>query len=230
LPLTVFAQLISPHRIAAVGDEKHPSLAEIYYEYGNALLLKVEASKGLFGDNLGGMLPAPPQRESALPQKRSHNVEASVVEGDEDDSEKEDGDAGDETPGEGDENADGGGAGDSSDEEGDTPAMPSPDEDLQTAFEVLDVARIICQRSEDNNRASTVPPEMTSSPSIAGCARVRLLSDVLARLADASMEADQPERAIDDLQSALALRQSHFPNGWRDIAEMSAVRMRPVRC
>lgn len=122
-----FSGLLETRVAVLSGDEMNPSLAPLYYEYGNSLLYHAEESGAVFGD---AVTDAEKKRAMAI-------VEAQV--GGEEDKEGEGGSAraGD---------AQGGGADDGGEQ------APSPDQeaedDLEIAWENLEMARRIYNELE----------------------------------------------------------------------------------
>ncbi|KAJ4462443.1 putative ras-related protein Rab-14 [Paratrimastix pyriformis] len=208
-------------RVKELGD-MHPDNAPYYYEYGNALMTKVQLSKEVFGESLGGILDEEKQREKekeeaeAHLRSRKHRLEETghVIDRtkDEEDTapgppsapldqksaktEKADGEGG-EDGGEGGEDEDG-----DDGEEGEGEEGPAGDDDLEIAWEVLDIARCLAERAPED-----APSKL-------------FLADVLLRLGDASLESEKPQEALEEYERALALRAHWRPNGWRDLAEI----------
>jgi tetratricopeptide (TPR) repeat protein len=76
-----------------------------------------------------------------------------------------------------------------------------PADDLELAWENLDVARLILSKESDTKS-------------------ILQLADVYLSLGDVSLESENFEQATLDYQTALDLKMKHYPNGWRELAEI----------
>ena len=130
-----FSGLLETRVALLSGNEMCPALAPLYYEYGNSLLYNAEESGAVFGDAI-----------TEVEKKKAMAIVDAQLHGAMQQEENGGGGAGDGGGGAG------GGAGGAADGDGDGAAAPTPDqeaeEDLEIAWENLEMARRIYSELE----------------------------------------------------------------------------------
>ena len=216
---------------ALLGDEMAPENAELLYLYGRCLF-KVAVSKS---DVLGGQVAAEKKpatntkKAAAAPavespgQKLAEDVVEAVVEEKNGGPKKEDAKDGGQpffqlvdAEWSDDEGSDGSG-----DAEGDVQEALEEEDDFATAYEILDVARVLLERQVAANdddptaKGKGKGTEMTQHM----CQLKDRLADTHDLQAEISLENERFDEAIDDFAAAAALKDELHPRGSSIVAE-----------
>ncbi|KAK8731316.1 hypothetical protein OTU49_007542 [Cherax quadricarinatus] len=184
--------------------ETAPECGDAYFHYGKALLELARMESGVLGNALDGV----PEGED-LENSQVESAEKATEEGSTEDEEEEDGDEDGERDGDSQE-------GESQDEEGSKDESKSQDEgegekteedeeevsNLQLAWEMLELAKVIFKKQEDSN------PEM-----------IKKVAQVYLKLGEVGLESENYAQGIEDFKQCLEIQEKHLEEDDRCLAE-----------
>jgi len=174
--------------LAEQHGETAPECGDAYFYYGRALLEMARVESGVLGNALDGE-EGSTDDESQDGESQDDDAEDGEEEGDEDAAEGEEKE----------------GAEGEEEKEGEGEKTEEEDEDvsnLQLAWEMLELAKVIYQRQEEGNKAMSLKA-----------------AQVFLKLGEVGLESENYPQSIEDFQSCLKIQETHMEVDDRCLAE-----------